>query len=112
MLRPRDMWPRLLLPLLLLPATGCSSDEGEPACGALSQPLAEGASVRVEVRDSDTGVAPVSVDGDLYGPVADFASPPSSPRPPQSGVVAKKDGRLVLTVEDGRVIPLTLYFCD
>ena len=66
----------------------------------------------VDVRDSDTGVAPVSVDGGLYGPVEEFATPPASPTPTQSGEVTKTDGRLVLTTQNGRVIPLTLYFCD
>lgn len=106
------MWPRLVLPLLLLVTPGCSSNEVVSKCGPSTPPLPEGSSASVAVRHSDTGVAPVSVDGGLYGPTDEFATPLPSPAPPQSGTVKKTGGRLVLTTEDGRVIPLTLYFCD
>lgn len=66
----------------------------------------------VTVRDSDIGVAPVSVDTAFYGPTGEFTTPPTSPRPPRSGTITKTQGQLVLTVDDGRVIPLTRYFCD
>lgn len=106
------MFPRVLLPLLLLAAAGCSSQEAMSKCGPNTAPLPEGSSVPVTVRDSDTGVAPVSVDTGLYGPMDEFASPPASPGPPRSGTVTKTQGELVLNVDDGRVIPLTRYFCD
>ena len=105
-----DMWARLLRPLLLV-AVGCSQ-EAASSCGPETPPLREGSSVEVEVRWSAAGVAPVFVDAGLYGPGEEQATPPPSPAPSQAGTVTKTDGRLVLRLEDGRVMPLTQYFCD
>lgn len=106
------MFPRFLLPRLLMAAVGCSSEGTASKCGPNTGPLPEGSSVPVTVRDSDAGVAPVFVDTGLYGPTDEFAIPPASPRPSRSGTVTKTHGQLMLTVDDGQVIPLTRYFCD
>lgn len=108
------MSPRLLLPWLLLAAVGCSSGEVASKCGPNTPPLPEGSSVPVQVEELEGRLDPVNVDGGLYGAVDEFPSVRPSPAPPsaQPGSVRKRDGRLVLTTEDGRSILLTQYVCD
>lgn len=68
----------------------------------------------MRVQELDGRLDPVNVDGGLYGAVDEFPSVLPTPAPPtaQAGLVTKAGGRLVLNTDDGRVIPLTQYFCD
>lgn len=108
----RDMPPRIWLLTALLLA-GCNTVESGPACGTRTAPLPAGSSMPVEVPDGPAGLGPVSANGALYGPKDPSPAPTPLDRVTQlPGVVTNTGGELILRLEDGREVELTLYFCD
>lgn len=94
-------------------SAACTADKPPRRCGEATAPLPVGSSTPVEVEDGPVGLQPISVNGLFYGLAEDAplrsAHPVVTTRP---GVVTNTGNGLILSLEDGRRVPLTQFFCD